>query len=267
MTRRFFYHGLGVGLGGRITRPFSEVIEAQGATALPIVGGYASNHVDGYRFRDIVSVRSARIHAVGTEDEDGAFNTSVSVRVEGLNILDVITAESLTARLSSYHEVNAAQPRITAVGSEFRDLKIGGYPVDVKLDRELFYEERTHADFKEYVTRADNRDALSKQFLWAQDAPQAKSYGEAAPPWEDPCWPESKNLVLCSLVKSIGAEEAGFAPRGYTIHVPMVGTVFLGEVIVSSHARRLTMLRLEMGSPVGGRMEACSAEVNGYTYP
>ena len=57
MNRRFFYHALGVGLGGRITRPFCDVVEAQAATALPVVGGYASSRVDGYRFHDIVSIR------------------------------------------------------------------------------------------------------------------------------------------------------------------------------------------------------------------
>ena len=64
MTRRFFYHALGAGLRGRITRPCCELIDAQATTALPSVGGYASNRVDAYRFRDIVSVRSARAYAV-----------------------------------------------------------------------------------------------------------------------------------------------------------------------------------------------------------
>jgi hypothetical protein len=267
MDSRFLYHAHGVGFGGRVTRPFCDVIEAQGATALPIVGGYASSHVDGYRFRDIVSVRSVRIHAVGTEGPRGSFNTSVSVRVEGLNILDVITADSITARLSSLHEPNQPQPRITAVGSDFGDLRIGGHGIKVVADSDLFFKERTHAEFKDYVTQEKHRETCSKQFLWGQYDPHPKPRGEAAAPGQDPFWPESKGLVLCSLVNSVDATDAGCESQGYTIHIPMVGTLFLGEVIVSEYARRLTMLRLEMGSPVEGRLEAASGEVDGSSYP
>jgi hypothetical protein len=279
MTPQFFYHALGVGLGGRITRPFCDVIEAQAATALPIVGGYASNHVDGYRFHDIVSVRSARIHAVGTEDKKGGFNTSVSVTVEGLNILDVVTAESITARLSSFHGPDDAQPRITALGSNFRDLRIGGRPIDVELDH-LFYQERTHDQFKYYVTREANPDAVSKQFLWGRTDKEREEFGECVPqvPPERPerpegpegperNWPEAKGTVRCSLVRRLGAEMPELSTRGYTIKVPMVGTLFLGEVLVSEYQRRLTMLRLEMGSPVEGRLEVASGGVDGSTYP
>jgi hypothetical protein len=262
---RFLYHAHGVGFGGQIKRPFCDVIEAQGATALPIVGGYASSHVDAYRFRDIVSVRSLRIHAVGTEGPRGSFNTSVSVRIEGLNILDVITADSLTARLSSLHEPNKPQPRITAVGSDFGDLRIGGHPIKVVVDSELFLKERTHADFKDCVQKSDPAE-ISRQFLWGRGADQRKAFGSIVPQGPEG-WPESKGLVLCSLVKSVDAKGAGCESQGYAIHVPMVGTLYLGEVIVSEYARRLTMLRLEMGSPVEGRLEACSGEVDGATYP
>ena len=261
---RFLYHAHGVGLGGHIKRPFCSVIEAQGATALPIGGGYASNQVDRYRFHDIVSVRSTRIHAVGTRDDNGGFNTSVSVTVEGLNILDVITAESITARLSSFHGRDGSQPRITALGSDFRDLRIGGHPLDVKLERELFCEELAHKDFKGYVEK--NRQTLSRQFLWGNDDRERQEYGKVVPQGPQGAWPESKGIVLCSLVRSVGTGPE-LKPQGYVIRIPMVGTLYLGEVIVSEYARRLTMLRLEMGSPVEGRLEACSGEVDGSTYP
>jgi hypothetical protein len=227
MTGRFFYHAFGVGLGGRITRPFCDVIESQAATALATVGGHGSSHVDGYRFKDIVSVRSARGYAVGSETPDGSFNTSITVTVEGLNILDVITAGAITARLSSRHAPDATEPVISAVGTEFRDLRIGGHRVEVEVDRELFFEERTYTAFKQHATDKGCREP----------------------------WSESKGTVLCSLVKA------------YSIHVPTVGTVVLGETLVSQYSRRLTMVRVELGSPVAGSLEVASGEVNGSTYP
>ncbi|SRR5260221_5583561 len=227
MTRRFFYHAFGVGLGGQIRRPFCEAIESQGATALGTVGGYGSSHVDGYRFKDIVSVRSASAYAVGSEAPDGSLNTSITVTVEGLNILDVITAGTITARLASRHAPDAPEPAISAVGTEFRDLRIGGHPVDVEVDGELFFEERTYTALTQHVAGKGRRDP----------------------------WNESKGAVLCSLGKA------------YSIRVPTVGTVVLGETLVSPYARRLTMVRVELGSPVAGCLEVGSGEVNGSTYP
>ena len=228
MTRRFFYHALGVGLGGRITRPCCELIDAQATTALPTVGGYASSRVDAYRFRDIVSVRSAWAYAVGSEAGDKDFNASITVTVEGLNILDVITADSITARLSSRH-VGDKEPVISSVGSEFRNLRIAGRPVDAEIDSDLFFTAHDYAAFRQ----AQAKQGRPEQWLESKD----------------------KGRVLGSIVK------------GPTIEVPTVGTVVLGEILVSQYARRLTMVRVELGSPVAGRMEFASGEINGYTFP
>jgi hypothetical protein len=184
--------------------------------------------VDGYRFRDIVSVRSATAFAAGSETGDGSYNASITVTVEGLNVLDVITAERITARLASQHPSNDRDPVITAVGSEFRGLRIGGHDVDVDVVGEL-------CEKREY-------DHFQKQA-------------------------GGKGVAGCSLFKPRNPAPAGLEFDGESIHVPSVGRIFLGEMLVSRYARRLTMLRVELGSPFGGRFEAASGEVNGSTYP
>jgi hypothetical protein len=229
MTPRFFYHAFGVGLGGRITRPFCEVIESQAATALGTIGGVGSSHVEGFRFKHIVSFRSARTSVVGSKADDGSLNTSVTVTIEGLNILNVITADVITARLASRHSSRDSDAMITTAGSEFRDLRIGGNPVPAEIDRGLFGQELTFADFKKNASN-------SRRDPWAESP---------------------KNAVLCSIVQ----------PQAYTIVVPSVGTVYLGELLVSPFARRLTMIRVVLGSPDAGCLEAGSGEVNGSTFP
>jgi len=240
MPPRFLYHALGVGVAGQITRPFCDVIEAQAATSLGIVGGYASSHVRDYRFRDIVSVRSARVYAVGSEGPRNTYNTSITATVEGLNILDVITADVLTARLTSKHVDNADEPSITSAGTEIRGLRIAGVPFDGELDPELT-QEREYATFSKY---AANR--------------RAESNNKGNDPRNgDSAWTESKGRLFCPLVTR----------RDYVVRVPSVGTVFIGETFVSKYARRLTLLRVELGSPVEGRLEFASGECNGTTYP
>jgi len=229
MERRFFYHAFGVGVGGRITRPCCEVIEAQAATALPSVGGYGSSHVDSFRFKDIVSVRSARAYVVGSRDDDNrSLNTSVTVTVEGLNILDVITADVITARLASRHSTGDDEPVITAVGSEFRNLRIGGELVNVQINCKPLFEERPYSAFKDE----------SKQ--------------KRAEPW---------------LVSKDGQRMLGSIFTPHEIDVPSVGKVFLGEILLLPYSRRLTMVRVALGSPVDGDAELASGEINGTTYP
>ncbi len=235
---RFFYHALGVGLGGRIKRPFCDVIESQAATALGIGGGYASSRVDGYRFKDIVSVRSAAVYAAGSEAAEDLFGTSITVTVEGLDILGVITAERITARLASRHALKDAAPAITAIGTEFVGLRIAGHPIELDLDRDAFFPQRTFGEFETHTKDGSG-------FLRSQ----------------------SGKGTLCSLVKAFPRMPGDLSCDGNSIKVPSVGRVFLGEVLVTPYARRLTMLRVELGSPVGGDLECATGEVDGSTFP
>ena len=51
------------------------------------------------------------------------------------------------------------------------------------------------------------------------------------------------------------------------LEIPELGKIFFGEILVASHSRRLTMLRLDLGSPVGGLLAFSEVETNGTWYP
>ena len=72
-------------------------------------------------------------------------------------------------------------------------------------------------------------------------------------------FPESKGIVLCSLVKGFKTCCGEFKDNcgelkvyGNVIEVPQFGKVYLGEVMLRQYERQVTMLRLELGSPSGG---------------
>jgi hypothetical protein len=54
---------------------------------------------------------------------------------------------------------------------------------------------------------------------------------------------------------------------GNVIVVPQFGKIFLGEVILKKGTRQLTMLRLELGSPVAGHMVICGGGGNRAGWP
>ena len=45
--------------------------------------------------------------------------------------------------------------------------------------------------------------------------------------------------------------------------VPNFGRIFIGELLITAGSKRLTMLRLELGSPVGGCIACADIEDNG----
>src|SRR5215831_8902264 len=102
MERTFFYHALASGVSGRITAPFQDLIEVQAASALPHTGGYSAARVENFRYKEILSFRSSTTLTIGSFSEDKRkYNTLATTTVEGLNILDAVTADRIVARLAS----------------------------------------------------------------------------------------------------------------------------------------------------------------------
>jgi len=267
--RVFLYRGCAVGVGGMLTRPFHEQIQGQASATLPIVGGYSAARVENYRYRELMSFKEARTYVTGSQSSDGAFNTVVSATIEDLNILDIVTADAVVARLSSRHGPDDAEPSIVAAGSSFHNLKIGGRPVNIDLDHPTFSELSTYTALR---TRFEGdrkfQDEMSQRFLWNVSPDKfPPGFAGRVPLPNRKGWPESRGTVPCSLVKDIQSDAPELLRYGYVLCVPQVGYIILGELFVSQYARRLVMMRLELGSPVEGRLLGCDVETDGTTYP
>src|SRR5215472_2739782 len=130
--RTFHYHACANVLSGHFTRPFQDVIDVQAASSLPVTGGHGRARVEDFRFREFFSFRKGYTHVSGSHQaDDGSHNTLVTSTVEGLNLLDIVTADRITARLYSKHGANAKEGSFTMVGSRFENLRIAGCDVKV----------------------------------------------------------------------------------------------------------------------------------------
>jgi hypothetical protein len=274
--RTFLYHAHGTALGGTITQPFKAEIESHAATSLPIVGGFASAKMESYRLRDLVSYRSAHTYVSGIQTDDGT-HTVASCTIEGLNILDVITADAIVGRLSSKHG-ESGQPEIITLGSTFVNLKIAGHPVQVDLENDLFtahptYEKLVgHFDPQGKPAKAKAKSPAKFRYTWGQTNEQPSPQldkGMLIPTGADSHL--ANGILHTSLVKQVrpvgsnnSAEEL---PYAYAIQIPHVGRIYLGEVFVSADTKRLTMLRVELGSPVVGTIAAAAPVGGGGWFP
>lgn len=288
MFDRFIYHAFAIGVSGRITAPFDEIIPVQASTALPEAGGFGTSRVDRFEFRNILSFTGARAVVAGSQSpaandtkQDGqpAQNTkgasrdaAATVIVEGLNVLGVVTADRIVARIASSHPVDPAQPSsITPIGSYFENLRIAGYPVKLDLAVDRFAEFATAQSVRNAFKNNTNkfRDEFKQMTLIGQGAQIPQGLHKYFP-WSnwgsDDTIPETNGIIACSLVRKIEGLGRELTVCGNAIAVNGFGTIRLAELKITNSARRITMLRIDLGSMPIGSMDMCGAEGNGDSY-
>jgi len=251
--RTFHYHACAHAFSGSFTRPFSQTIDVQASSALPIIGGHGSSRVENFQFREFVSFRKGYTHVSGGHQaDDDSHNTLVTSTVEGLNLLDIVTADRIVARLYSKHLPNKPEGFVSMVGSKFENLRIAGCPVEIKLNTELFERLPTFAKAKEeYDGNGEIRKIAEDPFQNGQTLKEIKPDGG----------------ILCSCVKEMDTACPGVKRVGHCFAVPGFGKIFLGEVLIRHAERTLTMVRLEIGSAVSGSGTAVQAFSNGRGWP
>lgn len=247
---QFFYHASALALGGRVTRPYCEVIEPQAAAVLPPVGGHGHARVENFRHRDVVSIRSASATVSGSpasEEAGTVFNTLATVTIEGLDVAGVVTADRIVARLVSEHDGSSRDLPIHPTGSYFENLRVAGVEIRPRPHGVLF-------------------EAGTLQALGARG-------GEAKGGPVDLCGrtlaaPKAPEAILTSLFERPAALPPGCEAAGaWGIAIAGFGRVYAGELSIARGERRLTMLRIEMGSPVRGVLSLGYVGGNGTTHP
>jgi len=228
----FHFHALGHAFSAKFHRPFDHVIEAQAATSLPSIGGHANARVENFRAHHFVSFKAGHTHVSGSWVDDETVVTRATATLEGLNILDFITADRIVARLTSEGKRGKKESYIIAVGSEFENLRIAGHPVKVTLRHDLFLKCAVFEDLRKLIAE----DKKSGKITATEDG-----------------------VALCSLVDKIETDLPGLEKNGHILRIPHFGVISLAEIFAVPGTRTLTMLRLKIGSPDAG--VATGAEV------
>jgi hypothetical protein len=252
--RTYHYNAHGSAFSGHFTRPFDEIIEVQAGMSLAPTGGYGSVRVENFRFKELVSFDAATTQVSGSKnDSDNSHSTLVSTTVEGLNILGVITADLVIARLATHHPHDKEVPSFTFLGSHFENLRVAGCSVTVELDQELFQRIGTFEAVKnEFETNSEFRKMAEDPFGLGQPQKLADRCG----------------VLYCSLVKDIKTTCPGIRRRGqHILEVPEFGRIFLAEVLARNGSRAITMLRFELGSTPAGHGSTANAQGNGQPVP
>jgi hypothetical protein len=278
IERRFVFRGGAAPVGGRISRPKDLVIESGGASALTITGGRSRGELGRTRFGEFASVGSATTFAEGLFDDrqqvrelthhrvaEESLTTTTTVRAEVRAVVvgrsPALRVEQLRAALVAQSPRASGEPSIRTAELKIAGVDIGGYALIVDLNTELF---------EKHDTRSKLLTAADKPKFIRDHGPSLLVSRGADGQLTRQFLAQSDGAIYASVVRQLrwkGKPYPGATIDHHVVTVPNFGRIFFGEIFVSSYSRRLTMLRLELGSPVGGFLAFDEVETNGGWYP
>ncbi len=260
IQRRFLFHGHAAGVAAHIRRPNEEVVPVHGASSLPVTGGLSEMTAEGKQYQ-YVGFDSAYTRAHGTYDDPQAAiditwhkrapdsvpaTTHVVSEIKGLRILERVRVGRVRAEMKSRTPSNEnGETPVNPCGCVIENLLVDGVELRVTLNEDFFCAHDTKAKIDEAVKAG--REGANRL-----------------------CTLDSAGQMYANLVDKLewnGQQPAGVTIAGNVVKIPDFGELHLAELFVRPHSRRLTMLRAELGSPVGGYVTSGSIETNGTTWP
>ncbi|MFZ0292487.1 MAG: hypothetical protein WAL52_02710 [Candidatus Sulfotelmatobacter sp.] len=276
-NRVHYFHADASAAGGYFQLPIERNLPPQAPMSLSPSGGYGFARSENFRLDGVLSYKSAYTQAAGhlSNKPGHGWVTLVTSVIEGLNVLDVITADRLAAQISTEHPLEGNNPKVNFLGTSFENLKIAGYPIHITLDLDICDQGNGNGYPKQScVSDEQFRRRVAGQYQDMIDADARPDWvsDRAIPDWikERYKWDAAKatsnGSILCSIVKEANGQFPG-RPFGNVFEVPGFGRVFLGELLVDCKSYQLTMVRLEMGCAGEGSGGFGTAKANGGTIP
>ena len=256
-----------------LEQPLKDKIRPQAFVKLPRDGQYQFSQADPFRFEGILSYKSGYTQVAGhPSSKIAGFTTLATSVLEGLNVLDVVTADRVVAQISTVHPAygTGQVPSVTFLGTRFDNLRIAGHKVEVERSLDILGPKPV--DDQSYFDNRDILHRISQQYeriAAANDLPDwaAEQYPKGRPALN------GNGELQCSLISSV-AGAPGFS-FGHVIDLPHFGKIFLGELkverepgnpskgIYDAYKFHLTMIRMQMGCLATGDICVTPLDSNG----
>ncbi|MGP8174458.1 MAG: hypothetical protein ACLP7O_07910 [Terracidiphilus sp.] len=264
-------------LEGDLRLPLVQKIPTQAHVLLNAAGVYRAQHSTGYRLEGVFSFRAGHSQVAGnrsTKPGQG-WATLVTTVIENLNVLEVLTADRVVGQIITEHPLEGYVPSISFLGTRFENLRIAGYPVELKWDMNILGEKP--ANDAPYTKEPGVLSRVSSQYdsiRKHKDLPAqlAERYNRHTPR------EKNREVIECSLVN----QAAGLYPgqsSGNVIMVPDFGIITLAKLTVTHEdfiqktdvskktTVNLTMVDLKLGCAIDGEIPIGGGTSNGTTFP
>lgn len=276
--RKHKFHAHATVLSGSLSLPLKQEIEPQTEVHLYEKGGYLAEYSDEYRVEGVVSFKRSYSQVAGNlgKKKGHGWVTLCTTVVEGLNVLEVLTADRVVGQIITEHPLDGCVPQVSFLGTRFENLRIAGHPVHLESDLNVLGAKpegdapyATHppvvARVKEQYGHILGREDLSDELKEIYNQLSSKLGA-----------PEG---VECSLVRRAWGDYPGVS-FGNVIYVPDFGTITLARLQVTHEEYEatedkpdtktpakttvtLTMVDLKLGCAIEGNIPIGSGTANG----
>ena len=277
IKRQHHYHATATAISGHLKLPLVRKIEPQAHTELPKEGGHFSQRLENFSLEGVISFRSAYTRVSGnrsTKPGQG-WTTLATTAVEGLNVLEVVTADRVVVQTITEHPLKGYVPSVSFLGTHFENLRVAGHRVELDIDPDILGEmpvgDGAYTKEPGLVGRVGSQ---YRRVLESKGLPEdlrerynrfSSDLGKA-------------EAIECSLVNRASGSYPGHS-FGHIIHVPNFGKIILARLKVS-HGQydtptgapritnvHLTMVDLELGCAADGNVSIGCGLDNGTTEP
>lgn len=249
---QFTYNASALAGGGVIEKADGSVliVPSLASVALSPAGGGGVAVQHNYSSPE-VSFSFAETRVLGREIGTNVFHTETNVYITNLRVLDVLSIAALQANVKSTHAVDPDnhdddhefELDASYVGVVAHDPKTRtSHPVAPRIDLSM-KGLRRYRDLQTLVERTPKgrgRQKLLERFDDASEDKLREALGKGRP-------------ILSSLVETVEDEApakrgtARLARHANKLHIPGVGTVRFGELMLKPGRRRVNLLRFEFG--------------------
>jgi|HubBroStandDraft_6_1064221.scaffolds.fasta_scaffold09902_3 hypothetical protein len=286
------YHATASVLRGRLERPIEQEIEEQAALKLEDRrGGHLTRFSEEVSIEGLITFTKGKTRVSGSRSRknNGWITLSTSI-IEGLNALEVITADRVVSQVSTEHPHDDGHfPQVTFLGTQFTNLAVSGFPLQLTFNfgicgnrpaenrsylRDVTFLNAVKQQTQKIANAAGLPTELKAVYLdkitAIDELIRSKGDNEPSRPHEP--------KVTCSLIESIGKIPIpGVTSYGNLLVIPDFGTVTLGEIVVGEKNYEdstkpgvyfeLTGINMQMGCVGDGNAQAANAKANGTTRP
>jgi hypothetical protein len=277
LERTHFYHAEASVLKGRLDLPLRHEIAPQAFAKVPEVGGYLAQRGRDFRIENVLSYRESYTQVAGNRDSKPGhgWSTLTTSVVEGLNVLDILTADRVVAQIATEYPLIGYVPKISLLGTRFENLRIAGCACKITLDPYLLGAKPEND--APYSSDFGLLERLTGQYENVRRQPNVPQeilarYNQL------PLVTETSEQLECSLVTQVESSFPGPC-YGHVIDVPGFGRVILaalrltesdfvpGTEIPRCTEISLTMIEMELGCPISGSISVSTNISNGHTKP
>jgi hypothetical protein len=287
--RKHSFHAEAHALRGELTLPLVNRILPQAFVKLSEDGGYLSERSTGYRLESILKYEHAYTQVSGHREvkEGHGWNTLTTSVVEGLNVLEVVTADRVVSQIATEFPLEGYTPHISFLGTRFDNLRICGHKIEPDLDLNLFGEkpedDAPYTRSPGFIDRVCGQHARIREGhdgLVGRFAAAVERYNRVPESFASNSGDE--DVAECSLVNKITHQaEHRFPGRhaGHVIHIPHFGTIYLATLKITHSDPKpetriyrktlveLTMIDIQMGCATTGSTSVGTARTNGTSKP